>query len=72
MENIEYYNKRAVCCSLIDFDQAFADESDFIEVCEWKNGMGYDVCINETHYSFTHGEFNAMCYLIEHLNKNKN
>lgn len=32
MENIEYYNKRAVCCSLIDFDQAFADESDFIEL----------------------------------------
>lgn len=71
MENIECYNKRAVCCSLIDFDQVFADESDFMEVCEWKNGMGYDVCINDTHFSFTHGEFNAMCYLIEHLNKNK-
>lgn len=71
MENIEIYSRPAVCCSLEKFDTVFADESDFVEVCEWKNGMGYDININDTHISFTHGEFEAIKYLIECLNKNK-
>lgn len=68
MEKIDSYNRRSACCQLIDFDTIFADESDFVEVCEWKNGMGCDVAINDTHYSFTYGEFEAIKYLIEHLN----
>lgn len=71
MNKAESYNRPAVCCHLIHFDDLFADESDFVEVCEWKNGLGYDVAINDTHYSFTIGEFNAIQYLIEYLNKNK-
>lgn len=71
MEKIEIYNRPSVCCNLIDFDPLFADESDFIEVCEWKNGLGYDIAINDTHLSFTQGEFKAICYLIAQLNKNK-
>ena len=30
-----------------DFDKIFADENDFVEVCEWKNCLGYDISINE-------------------------
>ena len=70
MKEAEKYNRRAVCCRLIDFDSVFADESDFIEVCEWKNGIGYDIAINDTHYSLSYGEFKAIEYLIAQLNKN--
>lgn len=69
MENIETYTRPAVCCCLIDFDPLFAGESDFVEVCEWKNGNGYDVSVNDTHFSFTIGEFKAIEYLIKQLNK---
>lgn len=47
----------------------FAGEGDFIEVCEWKNGEGFDIAINDRHYSFTHGELKAINYLIDELNK---
>ena len=71
MKDVENYNRRAVCCRLVEFDPVFANESDFIEVCEWKNGIGYDVAINDTHYSLSYGEFKAIEYLIAQLNKNK-
>ena len=67
---IETYNRRAVCCSLNDFDPIFATESDFIEVCDWKNGEGYDITINDKNYSLTIGELEAINYLVEKLNKN--
>ena len=71
MKEVEKYNRKAVCCCLVDFDPGFADESDFVEVCEWKNGEGYDVAINDTHFCFTIGEFKAIEYLINQLNKNQ-
>jgi hypothetical protein len=71
MKNVEKYVRPAVCCNLIDFDPMFACETDFVEVCEWENRLGYDVVINDRHYSFTDGEFNAIKYLISHLNKTK-
>lgn len=67
---IETYTKRAVCCSLNEFDPIFATESDFIEVCDWKNGEGYDITINDKNYSLTIGELEAINYLVEKLNKN--
>ena len=71
MENVdvEVYNRLAACCSLDKFDPGFADETDFVEVCEWKNGEGFDISINDDHYSFTRGELNAINYLIKQLNK---
>lgn len=67
--DIESYNRASVCCSLKDFDKIFANEDDFVEVCEWKNCLGYDISINDTHYSLSHGEFEAIKYLIAHLNR---
>ena len=67
---IETYNRRAVCCSLKDFDPIFATESDFIEVCDWKNGEGYDITINDKNYSLTIGELDAINFLAAKLNDN--
>ena len=73
MENImlEKYNRPAVCCSLKEFDPIFASLSDVIEVCEWKNGEGIDVYINNKHHSFTYGELDAINYLVSQLKKIK-
>ena len=68
---VETYNRRAVCCSLNEFDPILlADESNFIEVCEWRCGEGFDITINEKSFSLTIGELNAINYLVEQLNKN--
>ena len=66
---LQNYERPAICCDLDEFDTIFAGEGDFIEVCEWKNGEGFDIAINDRHYSFTHGELKAINYLIEELNK---
>lgn len=66
---LEMYDRIAVCCNLEEFDPGFAGENDFIEVCEWKNGEGYDISINDRQLSFTRGELKAINYLVEYLNK---
>ena len=68
--NVENYDRRAVCCNLDEFDPTFADETDFVEVCEWKNGEGYDIAINDRHISLTHGELEAINFLTAQLNNN--
>ncbi len=68
--NVENYNRKAVCCNLEEFDPLFAYSDDFIEVCEWKNGDGYDIAINDTHISLTRGELEAINFLTAQLNGN--
>ena len=68
--NVETYNRKAVSCNLEEFDPLFASGDDFIEVCEWKNGEGYDIAINDRHISLTHGELEAINFLAEQLNGN--
>jgi hypothetical protein len=68
--NVENYNRNAACCNLDEFDPLFASVDDFIEVCEWKNGEGYDIVINDRYYSFTHGELEAINFLVAKLNDN--
>lgn len=49
-----------------------AKESDFIEVTEWTNGEGYDIQIKDnTIISLTHGELEAINYLIKALEYEK-
>lgn len=72
MTEIEKYNRPAVCCSLNEFDIKFASKIDVVEVCEWKNGEGIDVYINDKHHSFTYGELEAINYLISKLSNIKN
>jgi hypothetical protein len=66
-KSIQKYNLNAISCDLKEFDY-LAKDGDFVEVCEWKNGEGYDVTINEKQHSFTHGELEAINYLIAQLN----
>lgn len=68
--NVETYNRKAVSCNLEEFDPLFASGDDFIEVCEWKNGEGYDIAINDRHISLTHGELEAINFLAAQLNGN--
>ena len=37
-----------------------AKEHDYIEVCEWHNGEGFDVSINDRHFQLSWGEFEAL------------
>ncbi len=48
-----------------------AKDSDFIQVTEWANGEGYDVTINDNSYNFTHGQIEAINYLIKSLEYNE-
>ena len=72
MTEVEKYNRPAVCCFLNEFDTIFASKSDVVEVCEWKNGEGIDIYINNKHHSFTYGELEAINYLISKLSNIKN
>jgi hypothetical protein len=46
---------------------------DFIEVTEWTNGEGYDVCINastqQQTFSITYGQLKALRKLVKELDK---
>ena len=44
-----------------------AKEDDFIEVTEWTNGEGWDITINDKHFSLTFGELDAINYLVKAL-----
>ena len=66
-KSIKKYTRNAICCDLNMFDY-LAKDGDYVEVCEWKNGEGYDIAINDRNYSFTHGELEAINYLIAQLN----
>jgi hypothetical protein len=45
-----------------------AGDSDFIEVTQWSNGEGYDICVNrkkgQEKFSLTYGEFDLLTVLM--------
>ena len=43
-----------------------AKEHDYIELTDWHNGEGFDISINERHYSFSYGEFEAITALVHY------
>jgi hypothetical protein len=48
----------------------FAGEHDFMEVCEWRNGEGFDVEVSGKlgqRFQLTFGEFKALKKLIKKL-----
>jgi hypothetical protein len=56
---IETYNRKAKFAVLKPYDHT-AKENDFMEVCEWCNGEGFDVTITEKVYSFTWGQYECL------------
>ena len=65
-EKIDTYYLKAVSVDLNVFD-ILAKHNDFIEVSEWHNGEGYDITINDKHFSLTDGELKAINHLVSIL-----
>lgn len=60
---MEFYTRNSVFSKLQDYCHLAKKES-FMEVTEWKNGEGWDVCVNdEKHFSLTHGEMQLLTIL---------
>jgi hypothetical protein len=59
------YNRGCKFTELKPYDH-FAKDGDFMEVCEWYNGEGFDVTMGDKHFSLTHGEFEALTALVHY------
>jgi hypothetical protein len=71
MKELEKYNRKAVFCSLKEYDFASKEHS-YVEITEWKNGEGID--INAYNYtdrniSLSYGEFKLIKKLVKQLEK---
>ncbi len=63
---MQQYERKARFTELKPYDH-FAKEDEFIEVCEWYNGEGFDVTIgNNKSISLTWGEFDALTALVHY------
>ena len=66
---IEVSNRRAVFGELKDYCM-HSGEHDYMEVTEWSNGEGYDICIDRKSggekFSLTHGEADLLQVLINY------
>ena len=59
-------NRKSIHYNLSKFDY-LAKKDSFIEITEWVNGEGFDITIDDKHFSFTHGQIDAINYLTKHL-----
>lgn len=59
---MEIHERKAVSDELKKYDH-LAKDSDLIEVTEWANGEGWDICLNENVISLTYGQLEAINYL---------
>lgn len=56
---MQEYQRKAKMAELKKYCH-LAKDHDYIEVCEWHNGEGFDVCINNRHFQLTWGELEAL------------
>ena len=71
MKETTTYNRKAVFAELSQFSIA-SNEGAFIEVTEWKNGEGFDVCIDnsiKTLFQITYSDYRALKKLVKILDK---
>jgi len=71
---IQGYNRKAIFAELTEFDY-LAKPNDYIEVCEWHNGEGFDVEVSgnvmpDSRFQLTWGQYEAMKALIKELEGN--
>lgn len=67
---MELKNRRCTIEDLNKFD-IMANKDDFIEVCEWTNGEGFDISIMDKKIiSLTRGELDAIDFLTKALDYN--
>ena len=61
-------NKRKAVFSEIKGYCCHAGDNDYIEVTQWSNGEGYDICIDRKNgqekFSLTFGEFDLLTVLM--------
>lgn len=62
---IETYNRKSRFATLKPYDH-FAKEDDFMEVCEWHNGEGFDVTVNNRIVSYTWGQWECLQVLVNY------
>ena len=71
---MQRYKRDAAFTNLRSFCH-HADHEGYVEVTDWANGEGYDVCIHTATrsqmFSLTDGEFQALTWLINALNAPK-
>lgn len=71
---MEMKQRTSISDELKKYDPA-ANGNDYIEIVEWDNGEGYDISIYEEPvmktFSLTHGEIEALNFLIKSLEYNK-
>lgn len=68
MSKIEVSKRRAVFAELKGYCHHSTGDDDYMEVTEWSNGEGYDICIDRKRggekFSLTYGEWELMQVLI--------
>ena len=62
---IEAYTRKAKFAELKAYCH-HASPTDFMEVCEWSNGEGFDVTINNRIYQFTYGQWDCLQVLVNY------
>ena len=65
---MEQYQRPARFTELKPYDH-FAKADDFMEVCEWHNGEGFDVTIDAStnqHFSLTLGQWDCLQALVNY------
>lgn len=67
---MEISKRKSISDSLSKYDY-LSDKDDFIEITEWMNGEGWDICTNKHQISLTFGELEAIYYLTKSLEYNK-
>jgi len=69
MSKIEVSTRRAVFSGLKDYCMHSGDH-DYMEVTEWSNGEGYDICIDRRRggekFSLSYGEWELLQVLINY------
>jgi hypothetical protein len=60
---VEVYQRQARFTELRPYDHT-AKEHDFMEVCEWHNGEGFDVTVNDQVTSITWGQWECLQALV--------
>jgi hypothetical protein len=67
MSKIEVSKRRAVFAELKGYCHLSSD-NDYMEVTEWSNGEGYDICVNRKivgeKFSLTYGEVELLMVLL--------
>lgn len=62
---IDVYTRTAKFAELKNYCH-HARSTDFMEVCEWHNGEGFDVTINDRTFQVTYGQWDCLQALVNY------